>query len=156
MAGRKQMQIITAIGDIIEEHCKKCPVKKAIRSEHGAENEMRYCIEICKIGRILREKGDELNKMDGIRKGKELTPELYEAHKRAGMLDKEIIKLYGIGMSTLTRRKKKWCVYAPRELTLEMYRGMRARGYKDKEICKALKIGHTTLTDKKREWGILR
>lgn len=156
MADRKRTQLITEIGDVIEEHCKKCQVKKAIRSEHGADNEMRYCNELCKIGRILREKGDELNKMDGLRKGKELTPELYEAHKKAGMFDKEICKMYGMGMSTLTRRKKKWGVSAPKELTLEMYRGMRARGYKDKEICKALKIGHTTLTDKKREWGILK
>lgn len=156
MADRKRTQIITEIGDIIEEHCKNCQVKKTIRSQHGADNEMRYCNNICKIGRILREKGDELNKMNGIRKRKELTPELYEAHKKAGMFDKEIIKLYGIGMSTLSRRKRKWGVFAPKELSPEMYRGMRARGYKDKEICKALKIGHTTLTEKKREWGILK
>lgn len=143
------------IADIMETYCNDCKIKKSIRAEHGASNEQRYCNELCKTGRLLQEKGKHLDKMDGIRKGDELTPERYEVLKRSGHLDKEIIDLYGISMNTLTRRKRKWGLTAPKEFTKEMYKGMRRRGYTDKEICSAHRIGHDRLTTMKRKWGLL-
>jgi hypothetical protein len=146
-------QLIYEIADIIDQYCGPCPIKKQIRKEHGVSNEQRYCNEICKTGKLLREKGKILDKMDRVYLAKDLTPERYEALKAVGYFDKEIAAMHGIALSSLSRRKKYWGIYAPEEMTQEIYEGMRARGYTDKEICKAKKVGHMTLIKKKKEWG---
>jgi hypothetical protein len=152
----KNKAIMLEITAILDKFCANCDVKIAIRKHHGSSNEQRYCNEICQTGRELREKGKQLEGLDGFRKATDLTPEKYEFLKRMGYFDRDICKMYGIGLNTLTRRKKKWGITAPKEITYEKYKNLKDRGYTDKEICKALKIGHVTLVQLKKKWGILK
>ena len=89
--------------------------------------------------------------------GEDLTEERYERMSK-DLTDREICRRYGISVSTLGRRKKRWKAegrfYRLENFTPEQYHDLKALRHTDVEIAKMQGVGRTTLIKWKRENGV--
>lgn len=149
-------ETLKQINNILDNHCKNCRVIDTIREDHGDKIAQSYCLELCIAGKELRRLGDQLETpLEIARQGKDLTRKTYMHLSAKGYKDKEICEAYGIGSSTLGRRKQKWGIKKAKTYkTKEDYIQLKEKGYRERDILDAWSIHYETLQNLKRKWNL--
>lgn len=153
-------EVIKEISLLLDKYCEDCEVKKTIRKAHGEHNAQIYCADICKTGIKLKKLGQKLEPETRI--ARKLDSTYYQTLKLQGLTDAEIAKKFGMGHTTLSRRKKIWGVHYPQvtekfnqHSKLEYLR-LKEQGYSDAGVARAWRIGNSTIRRWKHAWGLMQ
>ena len=145
--------IMKEITGIMEINCDNCKVIAVIQRVHGQQAKLEYCNKICTVGKKLQKLSKELEFGAEIETAPKLTEEYYLLLKQRRWTDKQICKHFGIGRSTLARRKKHWGIEPLKQKrkldqigkTKQDYLTLKLQNFSDKEIAKIWGIGKNTL-----------